>query len=312
MPASAERAAGAPVDVVCAGGAVQDFIMRMDRFPEPGTKKQASDFVSTIGGQSGNTALAVARLGGRAHYAGPVGDADDDIANRAIAMLEREGVDCSGAIRVPGGICSASLIMIDGAGEKLISTRRGHGLRGIAPPDPARTVAAADAVLLDNRYPDFIIPIAQAAAARGIPRVLDIDYGDADGDQTLPFCDYVVASAEALRAITGVRDLAGALLTLGQDHPGFLAVTDGPDGVYWRDGAAVRHMPAFKVDAIDTLGAGDIFHAGFTLRLVETGDPIEAMRFGSAAAALKCTQFGGAAGTPRRAEVNRFLQAQDR
>ena len=171
-------------------------------------------------------------------------------------------------------------------------------------------MAAVDAVLLDNRYPDFVIPIAKAAAARGIPRVLDIDYGEAAADPTMPFCDYVIASAESARAITGVKDLDGALLALGRDYDGFLAVTDGPAGVAWRDGSAVRHMPAFPVTAVDTLGAGDIFHAGFAVRLIETGDPVEAMRFGSAAAALKCARFGGAAGTPRRADVDAFLQQQ--
>ena len=284
--------------------------MRVDRFPEPGTKKEASAFVNTIGGQSGNAALAVARLGGKTFFAGPVGDEADDIANRAMAMLQREGVDCGGAVRVPGGTCSASLIMIDERGEKLIASRRGHGLRGIAPADAHAAVASVDAVLLDNRYPDFVIAIAQAAAARGIPRVLDIDYGDADGDPTLAFCDYVIPSAEALRAITGVTDLAAALMKLGKGHAGFFAVTDGPDGVYWRDGDRIRHMPAFEVAAIDTLAAGDVFHAGFALRLIETGDPIEAMLFGSAAAALKCTHFGGADGAPRRAEVETFLKVQ--
>ena len=87
-------------------------------------------------------------------------------------------------------------------------------------------------------------------------------------------------------------------------------MTDGEHGVYWREGEALRHMPGFAVPVVDTLGAGDVFHAGFALRLAETGDVVEAMRFGSAAAALKCTRFGGAAGAPRRAEVERFLQSQ--
>jgi sulfofructose kinase len=302
-----ERAAPS---VLCAGGAVQDFIMRVDRFPEPGAKQQASAFVTTVGGQSGNAALAVARLGGRCRYAGPLGDAHDDIANWIVASLQSEGIDCSGAVRVPDAICSAALIMVDGTGEKLVSFRRGRGLTSVTPADATQTVAGADAVLLDNRYPDFIGPIARAAAALGIPRVLDIDYGEPAGDPTLALCSHAIASAEALRAITGAHDLGAGLSVLGKGFDGFLAVTNGPDGVYWRDGDAVRHMPAFAIMAIDTLGAGDIFHAGFVLRLAESGDVVEAMRFGSAAAALKCTLFGGAAGAPRRAEVERFLQSQ--
>ena len=301
----AERAAPT---VLCAGGAVQDFIMQVDRFPEPGTKQQASAFVTTVGGQSGNAALAIARLGGRSRYAGPLGDANDDIANWIVSSLKSDGVDCSGAVRLPDGICSASLIMVDGTGEKLVSFRRGRGLTGVLPADAAQAVADVDAVLLDNRYPEFGMAIARAAAARGIPRVLDIDQGEPAGDSVLTLCSHVIASAEALRAITGARNLGAGLTALGKGCKGFLAVTNGPDGVYWRDGDTIRHMPAFAITAIDTLGAGDIFHAGFTLRLMETGDVVEALRFGSAAAALKCTCFGGAAGAPQRPEVDAFLQ----
>ena len=67
-------------------------------------------------------------------------------------------------------------------------------------------------------------------------------------------------------------------------------------------------MPAFKVAAVDTLGAGDTFHGAFTFRLVETGDIETSMRFAAAAAAIKCTRFGGLVGAPTRAEVEEFLK----
>ena len=76
-------------------------------------------------------------------------------------------------------------------------------------------------------------------------------------------------------------------------YKGFLAVTDGPDGVSWLERGEVRHMAAFKVDAIDTLGAGDTFHGAFTFRLVEIGDAVEAMRFAAAAAAIRAAHAAG-------------------
>jgi sulfofructose kinase len=66
----------------------------------------------------------------------------------------------------------------------------------------------------------------------------------------------------------------------------------------------------FKVDAIDTLAAGDVFHAGIALALAEGRDEVAAMRFGAAAAGLKCTRFGGSMGAPTRAEVEAFLAKQ--
>jgi sulfofructose kinase len=294
--------------ILCAGGAVQDIVMRVDAFPAPGTKAQASDFIITVGGQSGNAAIAVARLGARTHYAGALGDKDDAIANAVLAALEREGINCSGAVRLPGAMTSVSLIMIDKAGEKMIASRRGEGLMHATPADTRALVAGVDAVLLDNRYPNFVMPILQAAKARGIPRVLDLDKEASLDDVLLTGSSHVISSTEALSGTTGLRDPAEGLLKLGAHVQGFLAVTNGPDGVYWLDSGKIRHMDAFRVDAIDTLGAGDTFHGGFTLRLVETGNVIEAMRFASAAAAIKCTRFGGLMGAATRAEVEAFLR----
>ena len=118
----------------------------------------------------------------------------------------------------------------------------------------------------------------------------------------------MVASAEALHGTTGVSDHGAGLQRLAEHVSGFLAVTDGPNGVYWLDHGALRHRPAFKVKAMDSLGAGDAFHGAFTLALAEGRDLEDTMRFASATAALKCTHFGGAAGAPQRAEVEEFLK----
>ena len=282
--------------------------MRVEAFPDAGTKVQATDFVVTIGGQSGNAAVAVARLGARTVYAGALGDVTDEIAARVIAALEREGIDCRHAVRVAGAMSSVSLILVDHAGEKMIATRRGHGLTEAVPADPEALVADLDAVLLDNRYPNFVGPILEAAKARGIPRVLDLDKEVAFDDALLAGSTHVISSKEALEGTTGASDPAEGLIKLGRHARGFLAVTDGPEGIFWLDNGAVRHMDAFHVEAIDTLGAGDVFHGAFTLRLVETGDLIESMRFAAAAAAIKCTRFGGLMGAATRDEVEAFLR----
>jgi sugar/nucleoside kinase (ribokinase family) len=294
--------------ILCAGGAVQDIVMRVEAFPAAGMKVQASDFVITVGGQAGNAAVAVARLGARVRYAGPLGDKSDIIASAIVSSLEREGIDCRFALRVPGATSSVSTIMLDATGEKINATRRGGGLSEAVPADAEAAVEGLDAALLDNRYATFCLPIGEAAKARGIPRVLDFDQMAPLDDAMLALSTHVIASAEALRSSTGQSELDAALLALGRHYRGFLAVTNGPEGVYWLEGGAVRHMDAFRVDAIDTLGAGDTFHGAFTVRLVETGDVVAAMRFASAAAAIKCTRFGGQMGAATRAEVEGFLR----
>src|SRR4051812_12710558 len=149
--------------------------MRVEQFPQPGGKVQASEFLITSGGQSGNAAVAVARLGGGTRYAGALGDKNDRVANEILAALEKEGIDCSGVVRVPGASSSVSAIMLDAEGEKMIATRRDSGLSNAGPKDADALVREVDAVLIDNRYENFSNPICAAAAKRNIPRVVDLD-----------------------------------------------------------------------------------------------------------------------------------------
>ncbi|MEJ2373880.1 MAG: PfkB family carbohydrate kinase [Pseudolabrys sp.] len=296
--------------ILCAGIAAQDIVMRVERFPAPGTKVPATDYIITGGGCAANAALAVARLGGRAAFAGPFGAAADAASNRIAADLAAEGVDCSGVVRPDGASVSVSLILIDAEGEKAIATRRGAKLDGVTPKDAVGLLADADALLADNRFPLFVTPLAQAARAHGIPVVIDFDLITTPDDALLKLGNHVVASSEALRATTGCDDLGEGLKQVAAHAPGFVAVTDGPNGVVWLEDGALRDMPAFAVNVVDSLAAGDVFHAGFTLALAEGRDFENALRFASAAAALKCTHFGGADGAPRRAEVEAFLKKQ--
>lgn len=284
--------------------------MRVAQFPAPGTKVAASDFIVTGGGCAANAALVAARLRARAAFAGPLGGSSDAVSERILADLAAENVDCSGVVRVEGASASVSLILLDGEGEKTIATRRGAGLGGVLPADAPALVADADAILVDNRFPAFVTAICRAAQARCIPLVVDLDLATQPDDPLLGLGTHVVASSEALRATTGRNDLGAGLKRLAQHLSAFLAVTDGPNGVTWLEDGGLRNMPAFKVEAIDSLAAGDAFHGGFTVALAEGRDLVEALRFASATAALKCTHFGGAAGAPRRAEVEAILQEQ--
>lgn len=282
--------------------------MRVEHFPTPGTKVPASEFIITGGGCAANAAVTIARLNGRVAFAGPLGGSDDAVSNRILTDLAAEGIDCSGVVRVDAATASVSLILLDKEGEKTIATRRGVNLGNTSAQNADRLVADADAVLVDNRFPHFVTAVCRAASARQIPIVIDLDLATKTDDPLLALGTHVIASAEALRATTGLDEYGAGLKRLAERLSCFLAITDGPNGIYWLDQGHVRHMPAFKVKAIDSLGAGDAFHGAFALGLAEGRDLTGAMRFASATAALKCTRFGGAAGAPRRAEVDDFLK----
>ena len=100
-----------------------------------------------------------------------------------------------------------------------------------------------------------------------------------------------------------------ALKRLATLTPAFLAATRGPRGTIWLNEAGeLKETPAFPVEAIDTLGAGDVFHGAFTICLGEGSDVREALQFAAAAAALKCTRHGGGMAVPQRVEVEEFLR----
>lgn len=300
-----KRGTSRPPVVLCAGIAVEDFLFKVDRFPAPGTKVRAGDLVATTGGCAANAAVAVARLGGRARFSGPVGT--DDASRRFLDALAKTGVDPSGVLCVDGGSISVSGIFIDRDGEKMVATLHGKGLDAATPPDAAALVADIDVLLVDNRFPAFVLPICRAAAARGIPVVLDVDKATTAGDPLFATASHLVFSSEALTATAGSADLGAALNGIAAGVRGFLAVTNGPDDVLWIERGTLRRLPVFAVEAVDTLGAGDSFHAGFALALAEGRDEVAAMRFGAATAALKCTRFGGISGTPQRQEVEALL-----
>jgi sugar/nucleoside kinase (ribokinase family) len=305
MALSSDSARSRRPVVLCAGIAVEDFIFKVERFPQPGEKAQASTLIATAGGCAANAAIAVSRLGGEARFSGPIGT--DGASNRFLTSLARDHVDASHVERVDGGSISVSGIMIDATGEKLVATRHGERLGDARPRDPAALVADVDIVMADNRFPDFVRPILQAAIDRRIPAVLDGDRATTPDDPLLAIATHVIFSAEALRATTRLDDIADALALIARVAPGFLAATNGPDGVLWLENGRPRRLAAFPIEAVDTLGAGDTFHGAFALALAEGCDLNRAMRFAAAAAALKCTRFGGISGTPTRHDVDAFL-----
>ena len=293
--------------VLCAGIAVQDIVFRVAQFPLPGGKCMTNEFMIVSGGCAVNAAIAVARLGGRAHYTGPLGDVADAVSNQLMDQMGREGIDTAGVVRVAGATAPVSGIMIDSTGERMIVTYRDKRIETARAPDPDRLVANVSLLLADNRFPDYVRPICEAARRHGIPVVLDADRPTIEDDPLFSIPTHVIFSSECLRATTGLDDLAAGLMRMMSRTNAFLAVSDGPGAVRYIANGSVRTMPVFKVDTIDTLAAGDVFHAGFALALAEGRDEVAAMRFGAAAAALKCTRFGGSMGAPRRDEVEAFL-----
>ncbi len=309
MPSTDAPATGRPAKVLCLGIAVQDLVMRVAQFPGPGMKASADDMLVISGGCAANAAVTIARLGGRAAYAGPLGGPPgaDPISDRIVADLTAEGVDTAGVAHVIGATAPLSAILIDHSGERLIATHRSEKLNAARTADPAALLRGVDVVLADNRFEGFSLPILALAREHELPIVLDADKPTRYDDPILAAASHVVFSSEALTRTTGQQDISAALIAMRRHTRAFLAVTNGPDDMLWVADDGIHRLPAFAITSVDTLAAGDVFHGAFALALAEGRDVVAAMRFGAAAAAIKCTRFGGIGGAPSRAEVESFL-----
>jgi len=287
--------------------AVLDEVFRVERVPAANSKTRADAFASVVGGCAANAAVAIARLGGMAELAAALGERGrDDVGERVLAALAREGVRCSGIVRVAGATSTISSILVDASGDRMIATHCDERLFAAVVEDPHALVASVDAVLADNWLPDLVVPICAAARERGLPVIVDGDGPMGETDALVWLATHIVFSADALRATAGRADLDGALAHMSAHARGFLAVTDGANDIqWWRDGP--QRLPVFAVEAVDTLAAGDVFHGAFALALAEGRHGVDALRFAAAAAALKCTRFGGGSAAPTRGEVDTLL-----
>jgi sugar/nucleoside kinase (ribokinase family) len=231
----------------------------------------------------------------------------DLTGDNILAKLQREKIDVAHVVRMDGAVSSRSSIFIDGDGERTIVSYRDPLLERARPRVPADAIVGADGVLVDNRFPEFVLPIVRAAVAGCGIVVLDGDKPVGLTDELLTLPTHIVFSAEGLRATARAEDLAAALKVVSGHTAAFVAVTHGAQDMMWLDRGSLCRMPAFRVDAVDTLAAGDVFHGAFALALAEGRDLAAAMRFAAAAAAIKCSRIGGGAGAPERADVEKFL-----
>jgi len=295
--------------IICVGLAVMDQIYRVERLPMAPAKHFATACREVGGGPAASAAVAIARLGGRARLWSRVGD--DSVGERIVRELEREGVGVEGVKRLPRARSGCSAIIVDSRGERMIVNFRGEEMD----PDPGwlpiTEIRAADAVLGDLRWPEGSVRALAEARRIGIPALLDADAAPAgEGTEAFAAANRILFSRQGLVEFTGVAEIGAALRLAASRTSAWVGVSAGAAGVYWMEGGRPRHLPAFAVDVVDTLGAGDVLHGAFALALARREHIEEALAFACAAAAIKCTRPGGRAGAPSADEVENLLDGR--
>ncbi len=297
--------------LLCVGHIALDLIFSVSEFPAHPTKTPARRYHRGVGGMSGNAAVALARLGAQVDFCGPVGQ--DEVADVFEQVLRAEGVGLAGMRRVPGASSSVSSIIVDRHGERMIFNAKGSALDAPGPFD-ASVMDGIDFVLVDPRCPAWAEAALHEARRRGIPTMLDGEVSPrADLQRLVPLADWRVFSERGLLAYADGEPEAMLQQLAAQDPSRRVVRTLGSQGLQWCDAQGrLQHLSAVQAGAVvDTLGAGDVFHAALGLALAEGQADEAALRFAAAAAALKCTRPDGIAGAPSRAQVQALLQDLD-
>lgn len=310
-----------------------DLVVYVARLPQPGETVSGGTYASFPGGKGANQAVAAALAGAAAvenrgvavEMFGCVGD--DVIGQERLASLSATGVSTRG-VRVAAGVHSGIVqVMVDAEGENTMAVAPGANMKFSAegvevdrPPKGERWVS-----VFQNEVPreatEALIVKAHAAGHLVIWNVAPT-IGLRPKPPTLAAVDYLVCNRNELRALAKEwaeegRALAGEQAAEEQDESlarlplawgvRNLIVTLGRQGSLWVSAAGGVRQPAFRVEAVDTVGAGDCFCGVFAAALAEGRDPKEALARASAAAAISTTRRGAQTSMPSREEIERFL-----
>lgn len=292
--------------VLCVGSAVQDFVFSVDTMPTRAEKYRATSFESVGGGPAATAAVAISRLGGEALLASRLGD--DPISSIVVDELLAYGVDCTLVRRFHDVASSLSCVFVDADGERLIMNYLDPEMPGSPEWLPTSLPDGIDAVLADTRWPRGALHLLEAAARAGVPALLDADVPVPSDGALVNAATHVVFSVQGLAEFSGTDDLGTALQSVDRQSAAWCAVTLGRQGGMYVEDGRLQRFGAYKVSARDTLGAGDVWHGAFALALAEGQSTDDALRFASAAAAVKVRDGSGRAGSPTRRDVEKFMQ----
>lgn len=303
--------------IVVIGSLNADLVQKVDRLPKPGETIAGGGLETFSGGKGANQAVAAGRMGARTSMIGQVGD--DSLSQILRESLQAAGVD-HGSVGVSRTSTGSAIILVFPDGENVIVIA--PGANATVTPELAAErlqVLGQGAFLLSQ----LEIPLEsverslEVAKARGATTILDPAPARELSGDLLRHVDYLTPNETESATLLGAPGLdieddpaveraAERILSLG---PQSAVLKLGARGCLIASAEGFHRVPGFKVDAVDTTAAGDVFNGAFATALAEGQAVPIAARFANAAAALSVTRPGAQNSVPSRQEVDRFLQA---
>ncbi|WBB57436.1 ribokinase [Verrucosispora sp. WMMD573] len=289
--------------VVVVGSANMDLVATAEALPRPGETRLGTDFVTVPGGKGANQAIAAARAGAASVFLGAIGSDAFGVTLRA--RITAAGVDTS-QLRTTYGASGVALVMVNAEGENAILVTPGANasLTDLTETE-LDAVRDADVLVAQLEIPvETVTRAAVAARAAGTRVVLNAAPAVPLPPELLAAVDVLVVNESEAQAYTGRgREDPRALLDLVPRA----VLTLGAQGAWYgdRDGAAV-HVPAVRVDTVDSTAAGDAFTGALAVAWGEGRDLADAVRWASAAGAGCVRRLGASVSLPHRVEIDQL------
>lgn len=296
------------------GSINMDITAYSERLPRKGETLHGTRYLTGLGGKGANQAAAAAKLGAETYFIGRLGQ--DQFGTSALALLQAFGVETSRLKRDPANPTGIAIINVDARGENFITVIAGANFAVDAGDvEAARPLLSGISVLLlQLEVPwDAMLLAARHARDHGATVVLDPAPATPDTRQTdLSLVDIITPNEIETEILTGIRpkdraSAAAAARSLHARGPSTVILKLGELGAYVSSSGEATMLDAFKVDAVDTVAAGDCFNGGLGFALSKSMPLREAARFACACGALSTTRYGAAAAAPSLAEVNALL-----
>ncbi|MSJ21655.1 ribokinase, partial [Escherichia coli] len=243
---------------------------------------------------------------------------DDDIGERVRRQLDSDNIDVAPVRAVSGESTGVALIFVNAEGENTIGIHAGaNAALCVAQVDAEKErIASAQALLMQLESPlESVLAAAKIAHQNQTSVILNPAPARELPDELLMLVDIITPNETEAEKLTGVRvendeDAAKAAKVLHDKGIGTVIITLGSRGVWASSEGNGRRVPGFKVQAVDTIAAGDTFNGALVTALLEGRELAEAIRFAHAAAAIAVTRKGAQPSVPWRKEIDEFLRQQ--
>jgi len=292
------------IDVLVIGRSCLDYIAVINQFPEENRKVPLEFRLTEGGGQGGTASCCISRLGGKVAYTGKLGD--DDEGRFCLKRLKDFGVGTDYIEIVRDGKTPAAYVFVTAAsGQRTIIYER-NALPRINIDQGIENLAAESEVVLLDPEVTYLGGQLKAAGGDHIKLVYDCERWRQGIEDIMDTADYFIPSSDFLdsdRLNFGDIPFNRKIFKLNEMVTGQLIVTRGEKGAYYPAGDTLYQVVAPAVNAIDTIGAGDNFHAAFALALTKGFDLHRAVKLSVAVASLSCREYGGRNGIPNMQEA---------